>query len=178
MVLGPGQLILPPRSLRLCLAPELVEHVFKQGLQVPSRMTLLRSRLELDLATMVFCRRFILNSQSQWYSHLRADSSPQGGRDYFICEYDHVKIGSALDTGKQHVSRLLESGTVTLTTRLLPLSIIGSRAASATHKGKQLLRALALDSDSLQASIARCMSLMFDFGAESGQFSQKFSNRT
>ena len=62
-------------------------------LQVPSRMTLLSSRLELDLATMVFCHRFILNSQSQWYIHLRADSFPQGGRDYFICEYDYVKIG-------------------------------------------------------------------------------------
>ena len=119
-----------------------------------------------------------MNSQSQWYIHLRADSSPQGGRDYFICEYDHVRIGSALGTGKQHLSGLLESGNMTLTTRILPLSIIGSRAASATHKGRQLLRALALDSDSLQASIARCMSLMFDFGAESGRSSQKFSNRT
>ena len=78
-------------------------------------MTLLSSRLELDLATMVFCRRFILNSQSQWYIHLRADSFPQGGRDYFISEYDYVC--------EQHVSRLLESGNMTLTTRILPLSI-------------------------------------------------------
>ena len=130
----------------------------------------------MDLATMIFSRRFILNSQNEWFIHLRADSSPQGGRDYFICEFDWCQFRALPSTSRgldhddcSHVSKLLESGGMALSTRVLPLSIIGSRAASAVHKGRQLLRALALDSEALQVSVARTMSLMFDFGAESGQ---------
>lgn len=158
-----------------------MEHIFKQGLQIPSRMTLQRSRIELDLASMIYSRRYILTAQSEWFLHLRADSSPQGGRDYFICEFDWCQFRTLPlpstsmddDCSHSHVSNLLQTGAIALRTRILPLSIIGSRAASAVHKGRQLLRALALDSESLQISVARTMSLMFDFGAEAGQSKSK-----
>ena len=169
------------RSLRLCLAPQLVQHLFKQGLHVPSAKTLQRSRLELDMATMMYSRNFILSAQTEWFIHLRADSSPQGGRDYFVCEFDwcpiktingHASTASS-DDEPEHVLDILS-----VKTRILPLSIIGSRAGSSVHKGQQLLKSLSMDSDSLPCSIARCMSLMFDFGAESGHESWERERET
>ena len=163
----------------MCLAPTLANHMLQQGLPHPSRVTLQRSQIELDLATMIYSRRCILNCAENWFLHLRADSSPQGGRDYFVCEIDILKVGNDSSSSASpstcvanptpaSVFELLQSGHMTLTTRLLPLSIIGCRAGSACHKAKQLLRALSLDSESLDTSIARTMTMMFDYGAESG----------
>ena len=36
------------------------------------------------------------------------------------------------------------------------------------HKGRNLLKSLALDSEDLRVSISRTMTMMFDFGAEAG----------
>ena len=145
-----------------------------QGLPCPSRQALQRSRIEMDLASMIYSKRFILNCDQTWWIHLRADSSPQGGRDFFISEFDLCKFDASLSCDpfswtETNVTKLLETGKMKLVTRLLPLSIIGCRAASAVHKGRQLLRALSLDSQDLRVSIGRTMTMMFDFGAEAGQ---------
>ena len=128
---------------------------------------------------MIYSRRYVLNSTSTWWMHLRADSSPQGGRDDFICEYDlckfeAVEVEGALGSASFSnlvgvpVPTLLETGRMKMVTRVLPLSVIGCRAASAVHNGRNLLKALALDSADLRASISRTMTTMFDFGAEAG----------
>lgn len=164
-----GILFALPRSLRLCLPVHLLQHLSRQGLQCPSRQALQRSRIELDLASMIYSRRYVLNSTSTWWMHLRADSSPQGGRDFFIAEYDLCKF-EAVEANLLGVPvpTLLETGRMKLVTRLLPLSVIGCRAASAVHKGRNLLKSLALDSEDLRVRISRTMTMMFDFGAEAG----------
>ena len=110
-----------------------------QDMQFPSRVTLQRSRLELDLATMVYSRRFILNASSQWFCHIRADSSPQGGRDFFVAEFDRLHVQHAPNPDSSEVgclANLLKGGSLSLTTRILPLSIIGCRAASVSWNTK------------------------------------------
>ena len=170
------------RSLRLCLSPALLDHLNRQGIECPSRWTLQRSRIELDLASMIYSKRYVLNSSRMWRLHLRADSSPQGGRDYFVCEYDLVQFQTddvgcwrahstnqpAPSLAETSVPELLQGGRIKLVTRLLPLSIIGCRAASAVHKGRHLLKALTLDSEDLRTSVGRTMTMLFDFGAEAG----------
>eukprot|EP00438_Fugacium_kawagutii_P030653 Skav221859 [mRNA] locus=scaffold1175:374498:380999:- [translate_table: standard] len=108
-------------SLKVCLPPQLVEHLMRKGLQCPSRQCLQRSRVELDCATMIYSKRFILNMEGSWWIHLRADSSPQGGRDYFVSEFDWCKFslgGSAsLGADSDHISSLLEHGKVKLASR-------------------------------------------------------------
>ena len=162
--------------MRLCLPRELVEHLTRQGLQRPSRQALQRSRIEMDLASMIYSKRYILNASGSFWLHLRADSSPQGGRDFFVSEFDLVKFQCSRDGSDgsgdvqrgDHITQLLSSGQMKLTTRLLPLAIVGSRAGSAVHKGRLLLRSLQLDSEDVRVSIGRTMTMMFDFGAEAG----------
>lgn len=126
----------------------------------------------LDMAACLFARRHILDSGSKWYIHLRTDSSPQGGRDYLVSEYDWCKLGaSAPFVSNTHVRQLLDEGRFGIASRLLPLAIVGSRAGSAVHKGQQLLRSLGLEADDLPLAISRTRTLLFDFGAESGIWS-------
>ena len=170
-----------PRSLRLCLPPELVEHLTRHGLQCPSRQALQRSRIEMDLASMIYSKRFVLNASHSFWLHLRVDSSPQGGRDFFVSEFDLVKFQCSPgdfetgSTGSDHITQLLSSGKMKLTTRLLPLAIVGARAGSSVHKGRLLLRSLQLDSEDLRVSIGRTMTMMFDFGAEAGPSCRKIA---
>ena len=160
----------------MCLSPDLSEHILKQGICVPSRVALQRSRLELDLASMIYGKRYVLNTACKFFLHLRADSSPQGGRDYFIAEYDLVKFydcpSHALSLKsaetKTPVLDMIGDGRMSVVTRLLPLSIIGSRAASAVHKAHQLLRSLSLDCEDVLTTLGRTVTLLFDMGAESG----------
>ena len=112
---------------------------------------------------MIYSRRYILcQSADQWWVHLRCDSSPQGGRDFLISEYDIVRFAgeadichasipaeSELEHRKSSLCRLLDAGHMQMSTRILPLSIVGARAASSVHKAHQLLRSIALDSHSL-----------------------------
>ena len=114
-----------------------------------------RARSELDLACMVYARRCLLNPETDFYVHLRADSSPQGGRDWFLVELDICRPGAG-------------PAGVSITPRMMPLGRIGARAASATRKRRQLMRILGLESGDLQTTIDRTMSILVDFGAEAG----------
>ena len=144
----------------------------KGTLQTPSAMTLSRSRVELDLASMVYCRRFILTAKKDWFLHVRADASPQGGRDFFMIEADVCEMSPTLPfRANDPIHKLLGDGRFKIRTRLMPVQIIGCRAASAVHKAKLLLKSLALESDDLQLSLERTASLIFDYGAESGIWS-------
>ena len=149
----------------MSLAPDLAAHLLRQPIPVPSRWALNRARLELDFATMIFCRKHILNVHTPWFAHVRADASPQGGRDYLVCELDYCSFPP--ECPNEHVTKLLEKGGQ-IRSRLLPLAIVGAKAASAAHKGKLLLSVLALESASLSETLNRTMSLLFDYGAEAG----------
>lgn len=122
--------------------------------------------MELDLATLIFAQRTILTSKSTWAIHLRADSSPQGGRDWFLSEYDLVKMAGQIS--HKHVTWLLQRQQLSIVKRILPASILGQRASSTVHKAQQLVHALSLESESVQFSIQRTFSLLSDFGAEGG----------
>ena len=140
--------------MQLGLQPELQQHL-GSALEVPSRWALLRARSELDLACVVYARRCLLNPETDFYVHLRADSSPQGGRDWFLVELDICRPGAG-------------PAGVSITPRMMALGTIGARAASATHKGRQLMRILGLESGDLRTTIDRTMSILVDFGAEAG----------
>lgn len=123
------------------------------------------------MATCVYARQYILSSssQSRWYIHLRADASPKGGRDFFVCEYDWCQLGVSLPyASNMTVEQLLQEGRFAIQSRILPLAIVGSRAASAVHKGKLLLKSLSMESEDLKCTVRRTRSLLFDFGAEAG----------
>ena len=91
--------------------------------------------------------RCLLDLAAPWYVHLRADSSPQGGRAWSVVEMD-------LNEGK--------GGKIC--NRLLPLSILSQRAGSAVHRGQQMLQVLDLERGSLQTTLDRTFSLLSDFG--------------
>ena len=140
----------------------------------PSRTTISRSKIELDMASMIFCRRFVLTSKADWWLHLRADASPQGGRDYFVVEADvcTVSVEQPFNPAANHpISQALAEGRLQMRSRLLPLQVIGCRAASSVHKAKALITSLRLESEDLQLSLDRTATLMFDFGAEAGIWS-------
>ena len=151
------------RSIRTVLDPDLADHLLQQGIRAPSRWALSRGRLEFDFASMVFARKFLFHPDLQWFIHLRADASPKGGRDFLVSEVDYCHLPAQ---SPQHISRLLENGRIQI--RLLPLTTVGAKAASAVHKGLLLLKALGMESADLRLSISRTMTMLFDFGAESG----------
>lgn len=130
--------------------------------------------MELDLATCIFAQKTILSKRTLWAIHLRADSSPQGGRDFFLSEYDYVQIRGELS--HKHVRWLFGQGQLSIKSRILPASILGQRASSTVHKAHQLLNALSAESESLQFSIGRTFSLLTDFGAEGGLYNMPRSS--
>ena len=151
------------QSLDLALSDELSRHLdLAGGANIPSKTTLYRFRLELDLCTMVFSRKnyFARSGPSLWACHIRSDASPQFGKDYFCTEIDHVDLQSITDLTRlpdmrQHLSR-----------RILPVQLIGGRAASAAHKALRLMMALGADTEDIDCTLARCYSLAFDMGTE------------
>ena len=147
----------------MTLAPDLADHLLSQPIQLPSRWALNRARLEYDFATMIFAQKFLLSPEKQWFVHVRADASPKGGRDFLVSELDYCQLPS---NGPEHISKLLEHGCIQM--RLLPLTTIGAKAASTIHKGFELLKAMSMESGDLSVTISRTMTMLFDFGAESG----------
>ena len=61
-----------------CVSSHLLDGQQQPKLPSPSRTTISRSKIELDMASMIFCRRFVLTSKADWWLHLRADASPRG----------------------------------------------------------------------------------------------------
>ena len=126
------------QSLRVVLDQVLAESLRAQlqAWKSPSEPTVYRRRLWLDLCTMVFSRRVVFSESALWSCHLRADSSPQFGKDYLVVEADKVDLeavsnSTTLMDMKHHVHR-----------RILPLQLIGERAASAEQKSFRLTLAL------------------------------------
>lgn len=118
----------------------------------------------------MYAQRNILTQSLTWAIHLRADASPQGGRDFFVAEYDWCFMTRDIGASQEHVESLLKTEGMLISKRILPLSILGQRASSAVHKAQQLLKVLAMESESLQFTIGRTFTLLTDFGAESGMF--------
>lgn len=154
------------QSLQLVVTEELVAHLSQAGgiggisNSIPSIATLYRFRLLLDLCAMVFSRKNIFSRSSSWACHIRSDSSPQFSKDYFVTEIDHVDVASITDSMvmadmRHHVCR-----------RILPLQLVGGRAASAAHKALRLMMSIGADAEDVDCALARCYSLAFDMGTE------------
>lgn len=127
----------PCRSLQLTLqeplASELASNV--ENLKLPSTALLYDSRITIDMATMLFARETIFSQDAPgWVLHLRADSSPQFGRDFLVIQGDVVTFG-------------VDASTTSIRKRLLPLQCVGSRSAGAHQKLQKLIFALTLESE-------------------------------
>ena len=154
------------QSLRIVLDQVLAESLRAQlqAWKVPSEPTVYRHRLWLDLCAMVFSRPVVFSESALWSCHLRADSSPQFGKDYLVVEADKVDLeavsnSTTLMDMKHHVHR-----------RILPLQLIGERAASAEQKSFRLTLALSADTPDTSMTLLRCSSLAFDMGVEAKLF--------
>lgn len=137
----------------------------RQDIQQPSRRTLQRHAVEIDLATMVFCRRHMLTPNKAWSAHLRIDASPQYGREYLVAELDFIPL-----QGLTTATTLLELARKNQV-RLLQLRLLGSRAMSTPHKMAELLEMLRMESADLACTLCRVYTLLSDMGAEAGLWS-------
>lgn len=152
------------RSLRLLLSAELVAHILQQKPAFPKKNAIYDYRVTLDLATMLFARGYYFSLCEEWWVHIRLDSSPQFGRDYFMGEVDviypkDVKNFASLEKGKLVTE---------LVTRMLPGQCLGARATGLAVKTRKLLHMLALESQHLAGTLSRCCSYLSDFGVEHG----------
>ena len=110
-----------------------------KDISVPKHATLYHYRVDLDLASMLWARKYRFGLEAKWVVHCRIDSSPQFGRDFLMGECDIVYlagVGSWLDIGWEGV----------LYTRLLVGQMVGARASGAMVKTRKLLHALSLES--------------------------------
>lgn len=148
----------------LVLSPSLMEHLSKQPMQVPSQATLYRFRLLVDLASMVYSRRVYFSASKSWTCHLRADASPLYGKDYFVCEIDHINLECITNTTTMREMKDL------IARRILPVQLVGLRASTAVHKAFRLSLALAADTESPNMTLIRAYSIAFDMGTESKLF--------
>lgn len=106
-----------------------------QDLRLPSPALLYDTRISIDIATMLFARETIFSQAAgEWVLHLRADSSPQFGRDFLVVQGDVVTYGT-------------DAQTTSIVKRLFPLQCVGSRSAGAHQKLEKLLFALTLESE-------------------------------
>ena len=82
------------QAFKIVLSDALCDHLLKQQLRTPSHATVNRHQLLVDLSCMVWARRRLFNPDELWVLHLRADSSPQFGKDYLVIMVDVVATGS------------------------------------------------------------------------------------
>ena len=123
----------------------------------------------MDMASCVFARRRLFDPKMSWFLRLRADASPQGGRDFLVVEADHCRMGIKSPFCSNKTAReLIDEGRFSIAKRLLPLSVIGARAASSVHKAQNLLRVLGMEASDLKVAVRRTYSFLSDFGAEAG----------
>ena len=97
----------------------------------------------------------------QWALHMRTDSSPQFSRDYLVCEVDLVDLESVYSLSP---AATLQS--LTWTTRLLPLQVLGRQSTSLPFKYRSLLRMLHLECGDVSLAKARTCSMLGDMGVE------------
>jgi hypothetical protein len=105
-----------------------------------------------------------MSTGGRWVGHLRADSSPQYGKDYLVAEMDVVDMAQLTEAS----DRTAVPKDLALATRLLVIQLVGVRAASSSRKARKLLNALSLESGSLPATIRKTRSILVDLGTESG----------
>ena len=128
------------RSLRLVLSETIYGHMIAQSTRLPhvQPSLLYDVRITFDMATMLWAREHIfskrVDSLKPWVLHLRADSSPQYGRDFMISQCDIIQYGRDIHT-------------TSIQKRLLPIQCIGSKAAGASQKLSKLVNSLALESE-------------------------------
>ncbi len=141
------------RSLELVFMGQLAGDALQSfsTMRLPSPALLYDARITIDMCSMLFAREVILSRAAErarpWIIHLRADSSPQFGRDFLVSQLDYVQFGtSCRDT--------------VITKRLLPMQCIGSRSAGSHQKLEKLLFALTLESEQVsQQSAASILSI-------------------
>ncbi|OLP99017.1 hypothetical protein AK812_SmicGene18471 [Symbiodinium microadriaticum] len=154
----------------MALDPALAAHLLSQGLRVPAAATVYRHRLLLDLVAMVFSRRYffrICRSPSDpesgpphWALHLRADSSPQYGKDYYVVECDHIRVDLISE------SFLFSDMKQDITRRVLPLQLIGERAAG-TEQSYSLAFDMGVESNLLAAPQGQAVDMIFPYSVPS-----------
>ena len=71
--------------------------IYSKDLRAPSDTTLYRNRIMVDLASMVYAQRFVFNRDRRWALHIRADSSPQFGKDYLVIMCDYIDVDRITD---------------------------------------------------------------------------------
>ena len=112
------------------------------NLRLPSVSLLYDSRITIDLACMLYARETIFSKRADslapWVVHLRADSSPQFGRDFLVVQADVVR----LSTGT-----ILDCNSASITKRLLPIQCVGSRAAGEHQKLEKLMHSMSLEAE-------------------------------
>ena len=128
------------RSVQLSLSDTLAGHLLPEvsSMRLPSSSLLYDTRITLDMASMLWARETIFSrkahSKRPFVLHLRADSSPQFGRDFLIVQCDVVHCGATVQNTE-------------IKKRLLPIQCVGSRAASAPQKLSKLVHSLSLESE-------------------------------
>lgn len=125
------------RSLDLALSDELSAHLAESFnvMRLPGSSILYDSRISMDLACMLFARERIFSKKvPPWVIHLRADSSPQFGRDYLVIQADIVTYGINFES-------------TNIVKRLMPIQCVGSKASGAHQKLEKLVHSLALESE-------------------------------
>ncbi len=167
---------------RISMHPRLMDSVSAPA--VPSQAVMCKSAVDLDLFTMVFARDFVffvpkphlaprtirLVRAGDFNGHLRADSSPQFGRDILVMEIDIFRSVGA-DLGHSCFSKLVWQN-VKIEKRLMVMQQIGQRAGKFPDKLKKLRNSLWCEAggsteqfDYIRRGI---VSILFDCGVESG----------
>jgi hypothetical protein len=139
--------------MTLALQPEINEHYRRQKLTLPSRATLYRYRISLDLCSMLYCRQTLLAATGVFCLHVRLDASPQFGKDYLNGEADVIRIPAdavspAVDS--VHAPQLVAAN---IKSRMLVGQVMGARATTTVHKTLKLAHMLQLESESLSATL-------------------------
>ena len=147
-----GQLMTTVRSALAVLFPGMAAHVDRMCQQdlihIPTKSSLSKARLYLDVALMLFARAEFTASQPRtWpsefscssnYSHLQlalsgscrylwADSSPQGGTDWLISQVSTVAAGTVIETSNS-LNRLIASDQASAERRALSKQVCGAFA--------------------------------------------------
>ena len=149
-----------------------VQQSIKQGsTRVPHKTQLSRARIKLDMLLMLI-RQDMLASSGE-FLFLSADASPIGGKEYFLVIEDKVRRKDAASLVGADLGALQAfSFNKSLETSSLPVTILGSGAASAASKAECLAHVCLLDTaqngDPLLTKRYACsiVCLCTDFGAE------------
>jgi hypothetical protein len=143
-------------------AAEIARMLHDKEILLPSDATLSRARLRLDVVMMLERRRSIEHAPD-FFSYLSGDASPQGGREY-LCVLEDI-------VSREEASRVFQPGyVVSLETRALPPTVLGSGRCGLDRKFGSLVHALQLDVSSKPECLSKysqsVLAWLSDFGTE------------